>query len=218
MNIEKNPYEDRERITQTYMTDYYYNDVTNTYYKRWGIRENEHPIEGNAFFLTYRGYNSLKSQQPILDRFKDLYHWQLKRMMSTKRSVKYVYERQHVGMAAVDYNGSSLGRWVPAEGAHVHSVIVIHPEFRLMTIVWLNMIKHELGSDFYYKRVRENGHSIRSSIHYCLKGIMNERGYYKGRDDLSIFLGPRKEKFQSKVVRVGRVPVLKKPIFKLRTA
>lgn len=218
MNIEKHPNEGRHRINQKYISDYYHRRIRDVYYYQWGINENDHPIERNALFLTYRVYDSNRPLEPMLDRFKKFYHWQLKRMMGDKRSVKYVYERQHVGMAAVDFNGSSLGKWVPEDGPHVHSVIVPHPDLRWMTIVWLDVLQSKYGSAFYYERLSENGYSIQNSIHYCLKGIMHENGFYKDRDDLCVDLGPYKEKFQSKVVRVGRVPVLKKPIFKLKNA
>lgn len=218
MNIEKHQNEDRQRITQSYISEYHYLRMRDVYYNQWGINENDHSIERNALFLTYRVYDPNKPLEPMLDRFKKFYHWQLKRMMGDKRSVKYVYQRQHVGMAAVDFNGSSQGKWVPEEGPHVHSVLVIHPELRWMTMVWFAMLRADSNFDFYYERLSETGYSIQNSIHYCLKGIMNENGFYKNRDLMCADLGPYKEKLQSKVVRVGRVPGLKKPIFKLKAS
>lgn len=207
-----------QKVNQAYMTDSYHRRMKDIYYNQWMISENDHPIEENSIFITYRIRNPARPQQPMLKGFEDFYHHLLKRLMGKTKSLEYVYQRQPAGMAAVDYTGSSRGGWVPAEGIHIHSVVAIHPELRPSTMVWLAMFQSRFGDSFYYKKLSETGRSIRNSIHYSLKGIMHEGGYYEGRDDLSIYLGPYAKKFESQVVQVGREPGTRKPIFKLKTA
>lgn len=207
-----------QKLNQAYMADSYHRRMKDIYYNQWGLSENEHPIEANSIFITYRIRNPTRPHQPMLKGFEDFYHRLLKRLMSKTRSLEYVYQRQPVGMAAVDYDGSSNSGWLPAEGIHIHSVVAIHPELRAMTMVWLAMLRSHYGEAFFYTKLADTGHSIRASIHYSLKGIMHKGGYYEGRDDLSIYLGPYAQKFESNVIQVGREPGTRKPIFKLKDA
>lgn len=206
-----------QKLNQAYMADSYHRRMKDIYYNQWGVGENDNPIEANSIFITYRIRNPAKPHQPMLKGFEAFYHHLLKRLMGKKLyPLEYIYQRQPVGMAAVDYDGSSLGGWVPAEGIHIHSVVAIHPELRASTMVWLAMFRARFGEAFYYAKLSETGHSIRDSIHYSLKGIMHKGGFYEGRDDLSIYLGPYAQKFESQVVQVGREPGTRKPIFKLK--
>lgn len=207
-----------QKLNQACISDSYHRRMKEIYYEKWGLSENEHPIEANSIFITYRVRSQSRPNQPMLKGFEDFYHRLLKRLMGKTRSLEYVYQRQPVGMAAVDYDVSSQGGWVPAEGIHIHSVVAIHPELRASTMVWLSVIRSHYGEAFFYKKMSETGHSIRDSIHYSLKGIMHKGGFYEGRDDLSIYLGPYAKKFESQVIQVGREPGSRKPIFKLKSS
>lgn len=199
-------------ITQTFIANYYYQNIIDTYHKMWSIDSNIVPLNDNALFITFRSYGG--DMKPPLDRFRYLYHWHLKNLMGGKWTPKRIYERQPVGMAAVDFDGSSSGYWVSAQGAHVHSVLVVHPELKVMTQRIFSVLKGANEFDFYYEPLNDSGNSLLDAIHYSLKGIMHERGFYDGRDELSIALGPYRKKLESNVVRTGREPRSKKPIFK----
>ncbi len=215
MNIDIHPNETRTKITQDYMTDDYVRRIMHTYYSRWKIRECDHPIINNAVFITYRNYDSQGRFDSMLDRFGRLYMRKNKCLTGPTRSLKSVLEKQPVGMAAIDYDGSSAGKWVPANGPHVHSVLVMHPELRQMTMIYFAMLRAHYGPAFHFKKLTEANSSVRKAVHYSLKGIMGPTGYYKGRDDQAIYLGPYEQKFQSSVVRAGRVPGHTKSIFQI---
>ncbi len=217
MNIEKRIIEDRKKLTQSLITDQYMDRINRTYYRRWNLNEGDHPINDNGIFLTYRHYDLDRRDQSMIERFKDFNHRIFKAMRSKELSAKSIYERQHVGMAAVDYTGSRLGTYVEAMGTHVHSALIMHPQLRKITLLFFEMLQSHYGKAFHYERLSDTGHSIRDSIHYSLKGIMHSDGFYRDRDDLRWDFGPYDEKFKSQVVRVGRDPRTKQPIFGFRT-
>lgn len=218
MNIKKDPKEMKFRITQDYIRDMYLKHIHDEYYQKWGFDENKNPIKSSTYYFTYRIEDQKNPAAPMLDRFRGFMGAHLKWLRGNKKwSVKHICEFQPVGMAAVDFNGSAFGRKVDEIGPHVHGVLVVHPEFKHWTIPYLQLQNVIHDDDFWIRRPREDGRSMRDWIDYSLKGIMHEKGFYKGRDQLSIHIGARTDELKSNVVMAGRKAGSRQPLFKLRS-
>lgn len=176
---------------QKHYADGLYSIIASTYYDYWNVAEWEYPIIDNTVFITYRVRDVDYRLDPMTMNF---YRWTRRIVRAMENEVgcrKWVQQRQPVGMYAMDYDGSRAGFYVAnREGAHVHSIMTLHPELKDMTISQLEMASKRYGSGFYWEPF-DPEKTIAETIHYNLKGIMSERGFYPGRAELWDWICPR---------------------------
>lgn len=194
--------------------------MAGTYYNYWHINENEAPILDSAIFITYRNRRRLGPGDTMMNSFYRMTRELIQVMSIQYGSRKVVHQRQPVGMYAMDYGNSRDGRWVPENhDPHIHSVWIINPEIRELVEDRLEELVSNYNGRFFWKPADRNHDSIKNAIHYCLKGIMQEQGFYPGRGDQYDVIGPRipdKEialepvrpfqKFQKKPIKLVRDP------------
>lgn len=166
--------------------------IERTFHGYWMLDNRDHQIIDNAVFITYRVRDEDYHQNPMTANF---YRWSrqmLRAIIDETGNRKWVQQRQGVGMYAMDYDDSRNGRYVATRhGAHVHSILVFHPEIIGLATSQLDAASERYGMGFYWQPVTPEK-TLAEMIHYNLKGIMNEGGFYPGRSGLWDWIGPRR--------------------------
>lgn len=184
--------------------------ITNTYYNYWNLSESEFPILDHTVFVTYRIFDFDRPKEPMSFGFHRWAREMVKNLVIQHDDKFWVYDRQPIGMYAMDYDGSRGGKLVDAKvGPHVHSLMVLHPEIKADVEHQLNlkMIQHmsfnKLRSDDSSSESQEppskhkfwwapynKQQPLERTIEYNLKGIMHQNGFHPGREDYWRVFGP----------------------------
>jgi hypothetical protein len=179
-------------LTQAQLSESLYSMISNTYHRYWLIDEEEQPMIDNATFITYRARSDNQSNVSLMASFHQFTREMVRVMGPPSWSRSFVHQRQAVGMYAMDYAGTRDGRFTDdTVDPHIHAVLVINPHVRLETERLLSVMLDRFGTKFYWQPLDRKDGSVQDSIHYCLKGIMHENGFYQGRSDRYDVVGPR---------------------------
>ena len=149
------------------------------------------PPEMTTLFVTFRKTGIQQNPQSYMRefaKFSSQFHQRISRGLCTRstRSSRY-----HVGIYAMDYDGSRHGAFVPEQGHHIHAVWTIHPNLYRNAIRYANEISgNQQKCGTMISEIHPTSIDLRRVIRYSLKGIISSNGFYPGRDNQYMYTGP----------------------------
>lgn len=147
------------------------------FHNEWSFDKTEYDIRDYTIYITYRIFNSYKTSEPLTIGF---HRWTRNLVKELVREVgnskkHWVYDRQPVGMYAMDYAGSRNGLKSDSRiGAHVHAIMVVHPELKQLIERLLAESKKHADEEAASSASVDNAASQSSALKLLASGRISE--------------------------------------------